>query len=100
MTRGGIGHIPLLLTGADAGLELKVQRYSSGAWVNLEAVDVEADTYYQAVLNADGSMDYSFSIPRPAGQHDLDTAWRVRVIYANLPLNSIGQGTVFSFTLQ
>ena len=100
VTRGGIGHIPLLLTGADAGLELKVQRYSSGAWVNLEAVDVEADTYYQAVLNADGSMDYSFSIPRPAGQHDLDTAWRVRVIYANLPLNSIGQGTVFSFTLQ
>jgi len=85
VTRGGIGHIPLLLKGADAGLELKVQRYSSGAWVNLEAVDVEADTYYQAVLNADGSMDYSFSIPRPAGQHDLDTAWRVRVIYANLP---------------
>ena len=91
VTRGGIGHIPLLLTGADAGLELKVQRYSSGSWVNLEAVNVEADTYYQAVLNANGSMDYSFSIPRPAGQHDLDTAWRVRVIYANLPLNSIGQ---------
>ena len=91
VTRGGIGHIPLLLTGADAGLELKVQRYSSGGWVNLEAVNVEADTYYQAVLNANGSMDYSFSIPRPAGQHDLDTAWRVRVIYANLPLNSIGQ---------
>ena len=85
VTRGGIGHIPLLLTGADAGLELKVQRYSSGAWGNLEAVDVEANTYYQAVLNADGSMDYSFSIPRPAGQHDLDAAWRVRVIYANLP---------------
>ena len=85
VTRGGIGHVPLLLKGADAGLELKVQRYSSGAWVNLEAVDTEADTYYQAVLNADGSMDYSFSIPRPAGQHDLDSAWRLRVIYANLP---------------
>ncbi len=85
VTRGGIGHIPLLLTGADAGLELKVQRYSSGGWVNLEAVDIEDDTYYQAVLNANGSMDYSFSIPRPVGQHDLDTAWRVRVIYANLP---------------
>ena len=91
VTRGGIGHIPLLLTGADAGLELKVQRYSSDGWVNLEAVDIEDDTYYQAVLNADGSMDYSFSIPRPVGQHDLDAAWRVRVIYANLPLNSIGQ---------
>ena len=85
-TRGGIGHIPLLLKGADAGLELQVQRYSSDdAWGNLEAVDIEDDTYYQAVLNADGTMDYSFSIPRPTGQHNLDTAWRVRVIYANLP---------------
>lgn len=91
VTRGGIGHVPLLLKGADAGLELKVQRYSSGTWVNLEAVDIEDDTYYQGVINADGSMDYSFSIPRPAGDHDLDAAWRVRVLYANLPLNSNGQ---------
>ena len=86
VTRGGIGHVPLLLKGTDAGLELKVQRYISGAWVNLEAVDIEDDTYYQGVLNADGSMDYSFSIPRPSGQDDLDSAWRVRVIYANFPL--------------
>lgn len=91
VTRGGIGHVPLLLKGADAGLELKVQRYSSGAWVNLEAVDIEDDTYYQGVINADGSMDYSFSIPRPADHHDLDATWRVRVLYANLPLDSEGQ---------
>ena len=91
VTRGGIGHVPLLLKGADAGLELKVQRYSSGAWVNLEAVAIEDNTYYQGVLNADGSMDYSFSIPRPADHHDLDAAWRVRVLYANLPLDSEGQ---------
>ena len=82
---GGIGHIPLILEWADADLELKVQRYSSGTWVDLESVDIESDTYYQAVLNADGTMDYTFSIPRPAGQNDLDTPWRVRILYAQFP---------------
>ena len=80
---GGIGHIPLILEWADADLELKVQRYNAGAWVDLESVDIESDTYYQAVLNADGTMDYTFSIPRPYGHHDLDAPWRVRILHAH-----------------
>ena len=51
-------------------------------WVDLESVDIENDTYYQAIQNADGTMDYTFSIPRPAGLHDLDAPWRVRILYA------------------
>jgi len=82
---GGIGHVPLLLKGADANLGLRVQRFSSGAWVDLESVDIGNDTYYQSVQNADGTMDYAFSIPRPVGLVDLDASWRLRVIYADFP---------------
>ena len=79
---GGIGHVPIILKGADAGLGLKVQRYSSGTWVDIESVDIENDTYYQAVQNANGTMDYTFSIPRPSGEHNLDAPWRIRILYA------------------
>lgn len=79
---GGIGHVPLILEGADTDLQLKVQRYSSGTWVDLQTVDIENDTYYQAVKNADGTMDYTFSIPRPPGLLDLDAPWRIRILYA------------------
>ncbi|MGB0416820.1 MAG: hypothetical protein ACPGKS_08230, partial [Coraliomargarita sp.] len=82
---GGIGHVPLLLKGADANLGLRVQRYASGAWVDLESVDIGNDTYYQSVQNADDTMDYAFSIPRPSGLVDLDASWRLRVIYADFP---------------
>ena len=82
---GGIGHIPILLKGADADLELKAQRYSSGSWVDLESVDIDSNSYYQAVQNANGTMDYAFSIPRPANQHDLDSPWRFRILHADFP---------------
>jgi hypothetical protein len=84
---GGIGHVPVLLKGAAAGLELKAQRWSGGAWVDLESVDIQNDTYYQGVLNADGSMDYTFSIPRPS--LDLNEAWRVRVLHVNMPTHQL-----------
>lgn len=82
---GGIGHVPLILEGADTDLQLKVQRHNSGTWVDLETVDIENDTYYQAVQNTDGTMDYTFSIPRPPGLHDLDAPWRIRILYAQFP---------------
>ena len=82
---GGIGHIPILLKGADAGLELKVQRHSSGTWIDLESVDIANHTYYQAIQNANGTMDYAFNVPRPAGAHDLESSWRIRILYAQFP---------------
>ncbi|NIP96930.1 MAG: hypothetical protein GWO24_27240, partial [Akkermansiaceae bacterium] len=57
---GGLGHVPVLLRGTEGGLELKVQRWSNGTWSDLESVDIDAHTYYQAVLNPDGSMDFAF----------------------------------------
>lgn len=78
ITSGGLGHLPVVLKGAAAALELRVQRWVSGAWVDLESVDISANNYYQGAANADGSMDYIFSIPRPS--FSLDQAWRVRVV--------------------
>jgi hypothetical protein len=80
---GGIGHVPMVLKGADAGLELKAQRWDGTAWNDLEGVDVSGNTYYQAVLHADGTMDYTFTIPRPTS--DLDAAWRCRILYVDMP---------------
>jgi hypothetical protein len=74
---GGIGHIPLMLKGAGAGLELQAQRLLGGTWTDLETVDIENNTYYQGIQNADGTMDYAFSIPRPS--LDLNEAWRMRI---------------------
>ena len=85
INNGGIGYIPVVLRGADTGLELKLQRYISGAWVNLESVDIDNDRYYQAVQNANGTMDYAFNVPRPSSAYDLDTPWRFRILYANFP---------------
>lgn len=78
VVRGGIGHVPVILRNAPAGLELRAQRWTGSAWVDLEGVDIPGDTYYQANLNGDGSMDYVFTIPRPAA--DLEASWRIRII--------------------
>ncbi|WP_020684023.1 putative Ig domain-containing protein [Rubritalea marina] len=75
---GGIGHVPLTLKQAHAGQELTVQRWNDGQWTELENVPLETNKYYQAVDNPDGTSDYVFNIPRP--NHDLDAAWRVRVL--------------------
>lgn len=74
---GGIGHVPVLLENADAGQELTVQRWANGVWSDLGIVDLDKNSYYQAVQNPDGTMDYTFSIPRPS--LDLNEAWRVRI---------------------
>ncbi len=76
---GGIGHIPLVLKNAASGIALKAQRWDNGSWIDLESVDIDNHTYYQALRNADGTTNYTFSIPRPTT--DLSNAWRVRVIY-------------------
>ena len=75
---GGIGHIPMVLERAPAGLALKAQRWNGSEWVDLESVNVATHAYYQGLLNADGTMNYTFSIPRPST--DLNTTWRVRMI--------------------
>ena len=79
---GGIGHLPVIIQGAAAGQELKVQRWNSGNWTDLEGVDLAGNAYYQGVTNPDGSMDYIFSIPRPS--LDLNASWRVRIINADI----------------
>ncbi|MEY3897704.1 MAG: hypothetical protein RLZZ214_3225, partial [Verrucomicrobiota bacterium] len=76
---GGIGHVPVVLKNAASGLALKAQRWENGAWADLESVDIANHAYYQALRNADGTTDYTFSIHRPST--DLNQAWRVRVMY-------------------
>jgi len=90
---GGIGHLPVIIKGALAGQELKVQRWSGGTWTDLEGVDLDNNSYYQGILNPDGTMDYVFSIPRPS--LDLNAAWRVRVMNTDpaAPLTALGKLT-------
>jgi len=76
--RGGIGHLPILLRGVPPGCALKVERHLGGKWVPLESVDINMNSYYQGVRNADGSMDCVFNIQRPSGH--LDDSWRIRIL--------------------
>lgn len=85
---GGIGHVPVLLKGAESDLELKAQRWTGGVWVDLESVNIAKNTYYQGLQNADGTMDYTFSIPRSA--LDLNESWRVRM-YPKTPVALVSQ---------
>lgn len=75
---GGIGHVPLVVRGVPPDKQLVLQRYVAGDWVYLESVNISDHDYYQGYLNADGTMDYAFSIQRLS--LDLDEAWRVRVL--------------------
>lgn len=81
VTGGGIGHVPVLLKGAGIGLELTAQRWAEGAWTDLESVNIAANNYYQGVQNADGTVNYAFTIPRPS--LDLNEGWRIRVVSSN-----------------
>ena len=83
---GGIGHIPVVLKNANSGLALKAQRWDNGSWADLESVDIDNHTYYQALRNADGTTNYTFSVRRPTT--DLDDTWRVRVMYEVVSLNA------------
>ena len=47
-------------------------------WIPLESVDIDQNSYYQGVRNADGSMDCIFNITRPS--HDLNDPWRIRIL--------------------
>jgi hypothetical protein len=76
--RGGIGHVPILLRGVPPGCALKAERHLNGKWIPLESVDIDQNSYYQGVRNADGSMDCVFNITRPS--HDLNDPWRIRIL--------------------
>jgi len=78
ITSGGIGHVPVIISGVDAWKAPKLQRYSGGTWVDLELVDIADNEYYQGYLNSEGTMDYAFNLKRPST--NLTEPWRVRVI--------------------
>ncbi len=83
---GGLGHVPVVIRNAGSGLALKAQRWNNGSWTDLESVDISNHAYYQALQNADGTTDYTFSICRPTT--DLNDAWRARVMYEVISLNA------------
>jgi len=78
INRGGIGHVPVILRGVPKGCPLRVQRHLDKVWVPLESVDLEQNDYYQAVQNAEGTLDCVFNVNRPS--KDLGSSWRVRVL--------------------
>ncbi|MDF7808621.1 hypothetical protein P4E94_14320 [Pontiellaceae bacterium B12219] len=75
---GGIGHVPIILRNVPAGSALKVERFIDGKWADLEAVDLEQNSYYQGIRTADGTMDCLFNINRPSS--NLNESWRIRII--------------------
>lgn len=80
---GGIGHVPVVLQGLDQGVTLIAQRYTNGAWLDLESVDIADHAYFQGYLNPEGSMDYVFNLQRPTT--NLADAWRVRFVTGATP---------------
>lgn len=76
--RGGIGHVPILLKGVPPGSALRAERHLNGKWHPLESMDHDEHSYYQGVLNADGSLDCAFNIARPL--NDLSQSWRIRIM--------------------
>jgi len=75
---GGIGHVPFILRGVQLGTELDLEISSDGvSWAPLPGVTLDEHAYYQGNYNAEGTMDYVFSVPRPS--LDLTAEWHVRV---------------------
>ena len=75
---GGIGHIPVILRGVQLGTKLDLQISSDGAsWSPLSGVTLDEHAYYQGYYNAEGTMDYVFSVPRPTT--NLAASWHIRV---------------------
>lgn len=75
---GGVGHVPVVVKGIKPGLALHAQRLTDGIWVPLKTVVVDANNDYQAYLNAEGTMDAVFNIPRPS--FDLEESWNIRIV--------------------
>lgn len=65
----GVGHIPIIVKNAPAGLALRAQYQMEGSlsweWAQENIGHIAGNEYYQGYLNADGTMDYVFSISRP-----------------------------------
>lgn len=76
--RGGIGHVPVILREVPLDCALKVERFLDGKWVPLESVDMDQNSYYQGVRDANGLQDCVFNLIRPSG--DLSQSWRVRIV--------------------
>jgi len=75
---GGIGHVPLIIRGVALGTKLDLEISSDGTnWSNLSNVSLDEHAYYQGYYNADGTMDYVYSVPRPS--FDLSASWHIRV---------------------
>jgi hypothetical protein len=77
----GIGHIPVIIQNAEAGLELRSQYQledsDSWEWAVESSSNIGDNAFYQGYLNADGTMDYVFNINRPADSLDQDMTIRV-----------------------
>ncbi len=77
INEGGIGHVPIIIQNVKLGTKLEVEIFENGGWTPLPDVTLDEHAYYQAYLNADGKLDYTFSIKRPTD--DLTESWRVRI---------------------
>ncbi|MDQ8183290.1 carbohydrate-binding protein [Pelagicoccus sp. SDUM812005] len=76
---GGIGHVPMVLKNVDSNISnIQVQRYLNGAWTWYDEGSITEHDYYQGYLNANGNMDYAFSLKRP--NSDLSSSWRIRIL--------------------
>ena len=79
----GIGHIPVVVKEAPAGLALRVQYKVSGSdtweWAVENTSHITQNEYYQGYANANGTMDYAFNIARPLGS--LSKSITVRVFW-------------------
>lgn len=77
----GIGHIPVIIQNATAGLALraqyKLEDSDSWEWGVEDTSNIGTNAFYQGYLNADASMDYVFNIIRPVGS--LSKAMTVRI---------------------
>ena len=87
---GGIGHVPIIITNVPRGNAVSVQRYIDGEWSWLESVSISGNDYYQGYQNANGKMDYAFTVNRPSA--NLNESWRIRIlnyvpIFENVALN-------------
>ncbi|TCS38984.1 hypothetical protein [Reinekea marinisedimentorum] len=77
----GVGHIPVVIQNASAGLALraqyKMEDSDSWQWAAENSSNINTNALYQGYYNGDGTMDYVFNIIRPSGT--LSKAMTVRV---------------------
>lgn len=76
---GGLGDIPVIIKDAMVGKALNIERYVDGQWITIGSEAAPSESYYQGYQNAEGKIDYTFSIPRPST--DLSESWQLRVSY-------------------